>query len=102
MDSRTPRDGRILEKLGHYDPLERDLDKQVVLDIEKVKVWLSKGAVPSDGMIPILKKLKISCSYMEEKEKRRVKAKTIARKKGKLFNNADRAAAKKAAQADEK
>ena len=99
MDSRTPRDGRILEKLGHYDPLERDADKQIVLDIEKVKVWLGKGAVPSDGVIPILKKLGLSCTYMEEKEKRRVKARTIVRKKGTPFNKADRIVTQKAAQA---
>ena len=46
MDSRVPRDGRILEKLGHYDPIEQDPDKQLVLDLDKVKAWLDKdGAV---------------------------------------------------------
>ena len=35
VDSRTPRNGKILEKLGHYDPIEKDKDKQVVLDLER-------------------------------------------------------------------
>ena len=35
-ESRNQRDGRILEKLGHYDPIEKDKDKQVVLNIERV------------------------------------------------------------------
>ena len=33
IDSRTPRDGRVLEKLGHYDPLEKETDKQLVLKL---------------------------------------------------------------------
>ncbi len=97
MDSRVPRNGRILEKLGHYDPIEQDPDKQLVLDLDKVKAWLDKGAHPTDGVIPILRRVGITCSYMEEKEKRRLKAKAIARKAGKPFNTADRVALAKAA-----
>ncbi len=36
IESRAPRDGRILEKLGHYDPILKDTDKQIVLDLERV------------------------------------------------------------------
>lgn len=93
VDGRTPRDGRILEKLGHYDPLEKDPDKQLVLDTEKIKVWLEKGAVPSDGMIPILKRLGLTCAYMEQKEQRRTRARQIARKQKKPFTKAERIAA---------
>lgn len=100
MDERNPRDGRILEKLGHMDPLEKDDSKQLVLDVEKTKAWLEKGAIPSDAVIDILRKVGLTCSYMEKKEKRRAKARTIARKKGKLYNEADRIAAKKKADAE--
>ncbi len=93
VDGRTPRDGRIIEKLGHYDPLEQDPDKQVVLDKDKTAAWLAKGAVPSDGVIPILKRLGLSCAYMEQKEQRRARARQIARKLKKPFTKAERIAA---------
>jgi small subunit ribosomal protein S16 len=45
-DARSPRDGRFLEILGHYNP--RTEPKTLVVDQEKVKQWLAKGAQPSD------------------------------------------------------
>ena len=45
-DARSPRDGRFLEILGHYNP--RTEPKTVVIDEEKAKAWLAKGAQPSD------------------------------------------------------
>ncbi|MBN1818180.1 MAG: 30S ribosomal protein S16 [Sedimentisphaerales bacterium] len=93
VDSRTPRDGRILEKLGHYDPLEKDTGKQVVIDLQKTQAWLEKGAIPSDGVIPILKRLGLTCTYMEEKHTRQIKARTLARKQGKPFTKAEKIAA---------
>ena len=48
-DSRSPRDGRFIEKIGYYDPmLPKENDKRVVIDVERAKYWLSKGAQPSD------------------------------------------------------
>jgi small subunit ribosomal protein S16 len=45
-DARSPRDGRFIEILGHYNP--RTEPKTIVFDEEKVKAWLAKGAQPSD------------------------------------------------------
>jgi small subunit ribosomal protein S16 len=45
-DARSPRDGRFLEILGHYNP--RTEPKTLVVDQEKAKAWLEKGAQPSD------------------------------------------------------
>jgi len=45
-DSKSPRDGRFLEILGHYNP--RTEPKTLVVDQEKAKQWLEKGAQPSD------------------------------------------------------
>lgn len=54
-DSRSPRDGRFLEKLGTYDPLlGKDNPKRVVLDVERIKYWLSVGAKPSDRIARFL------------------------------------------------
>jgi small subunit ribosomal protein S16 len=48
VDGRTPRDGRIIEKLGLYHPIEKDPARQVLLNRERIEYWLSRGAIPSD------------------------------------------------------
>ena len=54
-DSRSPRDGRYIEKLGTFDPLKaKDAADRVVLDVEKAKAWLGKGAQPTDRVARIL------------------------------------------------
>ncbi len=99
MDSRRPRDGRIIEKLGHYDPLEKDEAKQLVLNDERVKFWLGQGAVPSDTISDILKKRGIEDKHGDAKSKRRERARAIAKKAGKPFDKAERKAAEVAAAA---
>lgn len=51
-DSRMPRDGRFIEKIGHYDP--RSEGKKAVIDEERALHWLSKGAKPSETVRHIL------------------------------------------------
>jgi small subunit ribosomal protein S16 len=46
MDSRAPRDGRTLDEVGLYHPVEA-AEKQLSLDVDKIKAWLAKGAQPS-------------------------------------------------------
>ena len=54
-DSRSPRDGRYIEKLGTFDPLKaKDAADRVVLDQEKAKDWLAKGAQPTDRVLRLL------------------------------------------------
>ena len=53
-DSDSPRDGRFLEKLGTYNPLQDPA--QVVLDTDRVKYWIGQGATPSDTVRTILKR----------------------------------------------
>jgi small subunit ribosomal protein S16 len=95
VDSRTPRDGRILEKVGYYDPLEKDVDKQIVLQKERVEFWLGQGAVPTDTVSEILLRQGIKHKYAEEKKVRRDKARTVAHKKGRLFTKTERVLAEK-------
>jgi small subunit ribosomal protein S16 len=52
-DSRTPRDGRVLEEVGLYHPIEK-ADKQVSFNEAKVKDWLAKGATPSNTVKRLL------------------------------------------------
>ena len=47
-DSRMPRDGRFIEKIGTYNPMLPKDGERVTLDMEKVKSWIAKGAKPSD------------------------------------------------------
>jgi small subunit ribosomal protein S16 len=56
MDSRRPRDGRIIEPLGWYDPCVLDEEKQTKLNIERAEYWLSVGAQPSDTARDLLRK----------------------------------------------
>jgi small subunit ribosomal protein S16 len=54
-DSRMPRDGRYLERLGTYNPLlPKDSEERVKMDVEKVKAWLDKGATPTDRIARML------------------------------------------------
>ncbi|MFN3644980.1 MAG: 30S ribosomal protein S16 [Gemmobacter sp.] len=54
-DSRMPRDGRFLEKLGVYDPLlAKDNENRVKMDVERVQHWLNLGAQPTDRVARFL------------------------------------------------
>ncbi len=54
-DSRMPRDGRFLEKLGTYNPLlAKDSEERVKLNMERVTYWLSQGAQPTDRVARFL------------------------------------------------
>lgn len=54
-DSRFPRDGRFIERLGTFDPLKaKDDESRLVLDAEKAKDWIAKGAQPTDRVERLL------------------------------------------------
>src|ERR1700680_1537405 len=54
-DSRAPRDGRFIERLGHFNPLVgKDAKDRLKLDLEKIKAWLAKGAMPTDRVLRFL------------------------------------------------
>ena len=55
MDSRTPRDGKAIDEVGYYHPIEAE-DKQVVLKEEKIKDWFKKGARPTNTVKRLLNK----------------------------------------------
>ena len=56
IDSRSPRDGRVIEELGHYDPTHKDQGKQFVAKLDRCRHWLDVGAVPSETVSSLLKK----------------------------------------------
>jgi len=54
-DSRSPRDGRYIEKIGTHNPmLAKDDENRLVLDVDRVKHWLAEGAQPSDRILRFL------------------------------------------------
>jgi small subunit ribosomal protein S16 len=54
-DSRMPRDGRFIEKLGTYNPLlPKDSEDRIKMDVERVQHWLSQGAQPTDRISRML------------------------------------------------
>jgi small subunit ribosomal protein S16 len=59
MDKRAPRDGKTIEELGYYHPIEAE-DKQILINEDKVKAWLENGAIVSDTVHRILNKKNIS------------------------------------------
>jgi len=59
-DSRAPRDGKFIERLGTYNPLlAKDNDQRVVMNEERIKHWLKNGAQPTDRVTKFLSELKI-------------------------------------------
>jgi len=55
-DSRAPRDGRVIEELGTYDPSIQDTDARAIINAERIGYWLSVGALPSDRVGVLIKK----------------------------------------------
>jgi len=59
LDTRKPRDGRAIEEVGFYHPIEVE-DKQLSVQEDRVKEWLEKGAKPSDTVKRLLNKINFS------------------------------------------
>src|SRR5436309_12421442 len=56
IDSRSPRDGSVIEELGFHDPLVKDPSKEFVANLDRCKYWLDKCAIPSERVSSLLKK----------------------------------------------
>ncbi|HEY0008490.1 MAG TPA: 30S ribosomal protein S16 [Tepidisphaeraceae bacterium] len=56
VDSRSPRDGRVIEQLGYYDPVNKDKEKQFKANLDRCRYWLDQGAVPSETVSSLLKR----------------------------------------------
>jgi len=68
MDSRRPRDGRVLEELGTYDPMIKETDARAVLNGERVDYWLGVGAKPSDNVKVLIKKYGTGGTHLEQQK----------------------------------
>ena len=88
-DSRSPRDGRFIERLGFFNPLlPKDHKDRLRLDLDKVKSWMVKGALPSDRVMRFL-----DAAGVAKREKRNNPEKAVPRKERKAKAEADAKAA---------
>jgi small subunit ribosomal protein S16 len=65
VDSRSPRDGKVIEELGYYDPMVRDVDARAILNGERITHWLSVGALPSERVEVLIRKYGPNGSHVE-------------------------------------
>ena len=93
-DSRMPRDGRFIEKLGTYNPLlPKDSEDRVKMDLERVRHWLAQGAQPTDRISRMLE----AAGVIEKKQRVNLKK----AEPGKKAQERAAARAEKAAAAEE-
>lgn len=100
VDRRAKRDGRVIENLGWYNPIEKDESKQLSLNEERIKHWLGVGAQPSETVADLLAKN----GLIDAEAHKAAREKRIARKVAKLEEErkAKDAAAKAEAEAKAK
>ncbi len=103
-DSRSPRDGRFIERIGFFNPLlAKDNKERLKLDLDKVKAWMAKGALPTDRVLRFLDQAGVM-----KRAARKNPEKAIPRKERKAKAEADtkdaaaKAAAPKAPKPEEK
>lgn len=97
-DARAPRDGRFIERLGSYNPLlPHDHNDRIVLNVEKAKEWLSKGALPTERLQKIFSSLGLTNApdFSAQTKQTAPKAKAQERLKEKAEKEAKAAAAAK-------
>jgi small subunit ribosomal protein S16 len=88
-DSRAPRDGRFIERLGYFNPLlPKDKTERLKFDLEKTKAWMAKGAQPSDRILRFL-----DGAGIMKRPKRNNPEKAIPRKERKAKEEAAKATA---------
>jgi small subunit ribosomal protein S16 len=76
-DSRMPRDGRFIEKLGIYNPLlPKDSEERVKMNVERVQYWIDQGAQPSERISRFLE----AAGIVEKKERANLKKGTPGKK----------------------
>lgn len=68
VDGRAPRDGKVIEYLGHYDPLLQETDARAVLKNDRIDYWLGVGAQPSDKVGVLIKKYGSNGTHLEQQK----------------------------------
>ena len=66
-DSRMPRDGRFVERVGYYNPIASGQEVRLELDLERIDYWIGQGAQPSDRVLNLLKQNKETPEQTEQR-----------------------------------
>ena len=82
IDSRSPRDGRVIEELGFYNPREKDPGKVFVAKLDRCKHWLDVGAIPSGTVSSMLKKAGLDHKQLRLPKPGKPKAAPVAAAEG--------------------
>jgi small subunit ribosomal protein S16 len=102
-DSRSPRDGRFIERLGYYNPLlPKDREERLKLDMDKVKSWIVKGAQPSDRVMRFLDKAGVAKRTARNNPEKAIPRKERKAQKEEAAKAAEAAKAEAKAKADAK
>lgn len=72
-DGRRPRNGRVLEELGTYDPMVSEVDARALLNAERVDYWLGVGAQPSDKVKVLIEKYGTNGTHLKQQEEARAR-----------------------------
>ena len=106
-DSRMPRDGRFVERIGYFNPIASGQEVRLEIDLERVDYWIGQGAQPSDRVLNLLKQNKETPEQTEKrlaaKEQKRQKklAKKLAEKEPVIEEAAEEEAPAEEAAAEE-
>jgi small subunit ribosomal protein S16 len=67
-DVREPRDGKVIEELGHYDPMVANTDARAILKGDRIDYWLSVGAQPSESAMTLIKKYGTNGTHLNQQK----------------------------------
>ena len=96
-DSRMPRDGRFVERVGYYNPIASGQEVRLELDLERIDYWIGQGAQPSDRVLNLLKQNKET----PEQTEKRLATKDLKRQKKLAKKLADKEPVEEEAPAEE-
>ena len=96
-DSRMPRDGRFVERVGYYNPIASGQEVRLELDLERIEYWIGQGAQPSDRVLNLLKQNKET----PEQTEKRLATKDLKRQKKLAKKLADKEPVEEEAPAEE-
>lgn len=68
MEIRAPRDGKVIEELGYYDPMVPDTDARAILNGERIAYWLSVGAQTSDKVKVLIRKYGANGTHLAQQQ----------------------------------
>ena len=96
-DRRNKRDGRFIERIGFYNPIAKDTEEKIRFDTERYEHWVSVGAKPSDTVMMLLKRSKMSDEDIQKIEENKL-AQKQKRKEKEILEKQEAAAAEETAE----